>query len=328
MEKWKVFWYRVFHWSGWKTFLRWEGWGRLARWKGWTGWLHWPGWQQLLFPGTLPVVGLTVASAAGLVWIFFTGRELAWFAYPIYCVAFYALETVTALMIQKLPGAKRRMEENTRIQRLRAKNADGAFSIGFYLEQFVNFFYGFFKIVSGIAAGSAWIGADGIYNFVQALIQLYQILRHRQAKTIKQQWQSYRQCGFMMIVLHLTMTGMMYQMIQMGRHEDHSEIMIISTAAFTFYKLIKTFVDVAKDRKHEKPVDSAVRFLDLSQALYNLFVLQVGLISVYGGADFTAAELMNNLTACAVCLLVLGMGINMIRRANRDMKQWEETIDG
>ena len=41
--------------------------------------------------------------------------------------------------------------------------------------------------VSGVIVGSAWIGADGIYNFVQALIQLFQILRRKKPGTITAQ---------------------------------------------------------------------------------------------------------------------------------------------
>ncbi len=64
----------------------------------------------------------------------------------------------------------------------------------------------------------------------------------------------------MMIAVNLTMTGLIFQMIHMGRHEENSEISIIATVAYTFYKLINAFFDVAKDRKHKNPVDSAVGF--------------------------------------------------------------------
>lgn len=332
-EKFKAFWLALLHWPGWTMWLKWEGWKKIARWKGWTAWLHWPGWKKigawkgwktLLFPHPALVIVLTLASAAGLIWVFLTGRENSVMAYPLYCMAFYALVTLTALIVKVGPRAKARIDRDPLAQKLKAREKDGAFGIGMYAEQFVNFFYGIFKIASGILHGSAWIGADGIYNLAQALIQLYQILRHKQVKTLKQQWKSYRQCGYMMIVLHLTMTGMVFQMIHMGRHEEYSEIMIIATAAFTFYKLINTFVDVAKDRKHKSPVDSAVRFLDFSQALYNLFVLQVGLLWVFGGASFAYAKLMNNLTGGAVCLLVVGMGVYMLWRSKRDMRKLEE----
>lgn len=320
MEKMKKFWHSLVYWSGWSAWLKWEGWKKIGAWNG---------WKMLLYPHPSVVMILTLLTAAGLPWIFLTGRENSLIAYPIYCAAFYALVTLISLLIKVLPKAKKQIEKDPLAQKImEKKDHDGAFGIGMYIEQFINFFYGIFKIISGVFHGSAWIGADGIYNLAQGLIQLYQILRHKKVIGLKEQWKAYRQCGFMMILLHLTMMGMIFQMIHMGRHEDSSEIMIIATAAFTFYKLVITFVDMAKDRKHKNPVDSAVRFLDFSQALYNLFVLQVGLLWVFGGSDFAYQKLMNSLTGGAVCVMVCGMGLYMLWRARRDMKKLEETDFG
>ena len=328
MEKIKGLWSRFVHWAGWKQFVHWKGWTAWLHWPVWKKIGAWPGWKKLLFPHPVIVVVLALLSAMGLAWAFLTGHEDNWGAYLLYALSFYGLVTLTALLVKIIPQAKKRIDSDPLAQKIREKENDGAFGIGMYVEQFVNFFYGIFKIATGVLQRSAWIGADGIYNFAQALIQLYQILRHKQVRTLKQQWKSYRQCGYMMILLHLTMTGMVFQMIHMGRHEEHSEIMIIATAAFTFYKLIKTFIDVAKDRKHKSPVDSAVRFLDFSQALYNLFVLQVGLLWVFGGPDFAYQKLMNSLTGGAVCFLVCGMGVYMLWRAKRDMRKLEENEIG
>lgn len=334
MEKCKAFWRSLIHWPGWTGWLRWEGWKRIAGWPGWTAWLKWSGWKKLgswkgwrklLFPHPVLVILLTVLSVLGLGWAFLTGHENSVGSYLIYCVSAYTLVTLTALIVTVAPLAKDRIEHDPLAQKIREKEEkEGAFGIGFYGEQFINFVYGIFKIVSGVVQGSAWIGADGIYNLAQGLIQLYQILRHKKVTDLKGQWKAYRWCGYMMILLHLTMTGMVFQMIHMGRHENSSEIMIIATAAFTFYKLILTFVEVAKDRKHKKPVDSAVHFLDFSQALYNLFVLQVGLLWVFGGTGYAYQKLMNSLTGGAVCLLVCGMGVYMLWRSKRDMRKLEE----
>lgn len=337
MDRFKVFWQSLIRWQGWTRWLKWEGWKKIASWHGWTAWLKWSGWKKigvwggwkkLLYPHPAIVIGLTLVTGAGLPWLFFTGREESVIAYPLYCAAFYALVTLIPLIIEVIPKAQKRIENDPLAQKIRQKEEDGAFGISMYVEQFINFFYGLFKIASGVIHGSAWIGGDGIYNLAQGLIQLYQILRHRKTIDMVGQWKVYRQCGYMMIALHLTMTGMVFQMIHMGRHEDSSEIMIIATAAFAFYKLINTFIGVAKDRKHKHPVDSAVYFLDFSQALYNLFVLQVGLLWVFGGSDFAYQKLMNSLTGGAVCMLVCGMGFYMIWRANRDMRKLEETDIG
>ncbi len=316
MEQWKKFWKAFLRWPGWTAWLSWQGWQKIGSWRG---------WGKLLYPHPVLTVFLTLVSAAGLIWVFWNGYDTHLPAYPIYCLSFYALIVFVLLLAKQLPKLKKRIDADPLAQKILDAEKQGAFGISMYVEQFINFFYGCFKIGSGILTGSAWVGADGLYNFVQALIQLYQILRHKQAKSLEQQWKSYRQCGYMVIVLHLTMTGMVFQMIHMGRHEEYSEIMIIATAAFTFYKLVNAILDVAKDRKHKSPVDSAARYLNFSQALYNLFVLQVGLLWVFGGPDYSQAKLMNSLTGGVVCLLVCGLGIYMVWRGTRDLKRLEET---
>ena len=99
--------------------------------------------------------------------------------------------------------------------------------------------------------------------------------------------------------------------------------MIIATAAFAFYKFIFAFIDLAKDRKHTHPVDSSVRMLELSQAIFAIFSLQAGLLHTFGTAE--AWEHWLNLTVgCIVCLLTVAMGIYMIRRANREIRKLQE----
>lgn len=337
MEKWKAFWQGFLHWPGWTAWLQWSGWKKIAAWPGWRAWWKWgvwkrigswKGWRQLLFPHTALVLLVTAVGGAGLAWAFLTGHEETVAAYVLYGISAYALVVFPAWLLKLLPWVRKKTESDPLYQKLKSMEADGAFGIGMYVEQFLNFFYGGFKILSGIVIGSAWIGADGIYNFVQSLIQLYQILRHKQVKEVREQWKAYRRCGYMMILLHTTMTGMVFQMIHMGRHEDSSQIMIIATAAFTFFKLAKAVTEVVRDRKHKNPVDSAVYFLDFSQALYNLFVLQVGLLWVFGGGDFAHQKLMNSLTGGAVCLLVCGMGCYMLWRGKRDMRKLEEAENG
>lgn len=280
----------------------------------------WKRMYLLLYPHPLLVILASIISCGGLVWVFTTGRDFSIIAYCIYGFSAYSLLTLTLLLIKWVPKIKEKTKSDPVYQLLR-RSEDGAFDVGTYVEQFINFCYGAWKITNGIIVGSAWIGADGIYNFVQSLIQLYQILRHKKAESVRQQWKTYKKCGFLVLVLHLTMTGMVFQMIHMGRHEQSTEIMIIATAAYTFWKLIKAIAAVIKDRKHKNPVDSAVYYLNLSQALYNLFVLQVGLLWIYGGEDFPYQKLMNTCTGGAVCMLVCGMGIYMIWRGNRDIQK-------
>ena len=292
----------------------------------WSRFLHWSGWKKLFpFPLWAEVL-LFAACCAGLVWVFVNGLELWWPAYFLYGLSAYSL---TALCVQ-LPTAIRRergwLNDHPRVNAF-LTDEELHFKLALYWQQFLNFGYGIYKIASGILIGSAWIGADGIYNFTQALIQLFQILRRKKPGTLRQQWRSYRFCGVLILLMHLTLTGIVFQMVNWNRVEDSGEIMIIATAAFAFYKFISAFIDLAKDRKHKHPVDSSVRMLELSQAIFAIFSLQAGLLHTFGTGE--AWEHWLNLAAgCVVCLLTVAMGIYMIRRANREIKNIQETEYG
>lgn len=292
----------------------------------WNRFLHWSGWKKI-FP--LPVWAemlLFISCCAGLIWVFIRNLEQWWPAYILYVLSAY---TLTALCI-KLPVAFRSgqiwLATHPRVTGI-LKDQELHFKLELYVEQCINFAYGIFKIISGVMIGSAWIGADGIYNFVQALIQLFQILRRKKPGSIQQQWESYRACGFLILLMHLTLIGIVFQMVNWHRVEETGEIMIIATAAFAFYKFISSFLDLAKDRKHTRPIDSSVRMLELSQAIFSIFSLQAGLLHIFGTGDIWEYWL-NLAVGCIVCLLTVAMGIYMIRRANREIKDLQETENG
>ena len=254
--------------------------------------------------------------------MFVNGLDMWWPAYILYGVSAYSL----AALCIKLPGAVRReqnwVKNHPKVEGI-LKNEELKFSLELYFEQFINFAYGIFKIASGVIVGSAWIGADGIYNFVQALIQLFQILRRRRPGDLRNQWKSYRFCGVLILLMHLTLIGIVFQMVNWNRVEESGEIMIIATAAFAFYKFISSFIDLAKDRKHTHPVDSSVRMLELSQAIFAIFSLQAGLLHTFGTGE-SWEHFLNLAVGCLVCFLTVTMGIYMIRRANREIKNLQE----
>ena len=264
--------------------------------------------------------------AVALVWVFVNGLENWWPAYALYALSAYTLTAICVKLPYMIKTAKQWMQNHPKVVAV-LKDSELKFKAELYFEQFLNFAYGIFKIVSGVVLGSAWIGCDGIYNMAQALIQLFQILRRKKPGTIFQQWKSYRFCGVLVLLLHLTLIGIVFQMVNWNRVEESGEIMIIATAVFAFYKFISSLIDLAKDRKHNHPVDSSVRMLELSQAIFAIFSLQAGLLHTFGTGE-NWEHWLNLASGCVVCLLTVAMGIYMIRRANREIKKLQEIEHG
>lgn len=315
----RKYWSACIHWNGWKIFAN-------SCKNVWKAIASWGGWNKLFFlPFSLSFL-LFAACAAALLWVFLKHMEQQPFAYGLYALSAYLLVALCMRFPSGIKNAKGWMERHPKIGQI-LRNKETVFTIKLYAEQFINFAYGVFKIVAGVVIGSAWIGCDGIYNMAQALIQLFQILRRKKAGDQKQQWRSYRFCGVLILLMHFTLIGIVFQMVNWNRVDESGEIMIIATAVFAFYKFIGSFVELAKDRKHTQPVDSSVRMLELSQAFFAMFSLQASMLHTFG----TAApweNWINLAVGCLVCLLTVAMGIYMIRRANREIQKLQEKENG
>lgn len=308
----KKYWHAFLHWPGWKSLAG----GCAAVWKKVS---RWPGWRRLFLLPLWLVLVLCILCGAGLVWVFALGLEQQWIAYLLYPISAYSLVAVCA----KIPTLGKQtaawLQRHPRTARFLA-DKETQFKLGLYFEQFLNFAYGIFKIISGVVIGSAWIGCDGIYNLAQAVIQLFQILRRKNPGNLRQQWHSYRICGVLVLLMHLSLSGIVFQMVNWNRAKEYGTVMIFATAAFAFFKLITSFIAIAKDRKHTHPIDSSVRMLKLSQAMFAMFSLQASLLHAFGTGE-SWEHWMNMATGCAVCLLIVALGIYMIRRGNREIKK-------
>ncbi len=314
--------------KGWERFLHWKGWSVTAAslGKAWRNTLHWSGWK-VIFGLPFPlVVLLSIACGGGLLWVFANGLEAQLPAYCLYPLSAYALAALCVKLPAAVRGGKQWISRHPKLRGFLA-NKELRFQLGLYQDQIINFAYGSFKIVSGVLLGSAWIGCDGIYNITQSLIQLFQILRRKHAKTLVQQWRSYRFCGVLVLLMHLTLVGIVFQMVNWNRAVEQGQIQVITTAFFAFYKIISSFISIAKDRKHLRPVDSSVRMLKLAQAFFSIFSLQASMFHTFGTGE-SWEHLMNILTGCAVCLLIVSIGIYMIRRGNREIKVLQEKEHG
>ena len=264
------------------------------------------------------VLILSIACAGGLVWVF--SRDLSMWtpAYALYAASAYCLAALCVKAPAGIRGIRAWIAGHPKVSSFFG-NRELRFRLRLYLDQLLNFSYGMFKIASGVIYGSAWIGCDGIYNLTQAMIQLFQILRRKHAGSLEQQWRSYRFCGVLVLLMHLTLTGIVFQMINWNRATEQGEILVITTAFFAFYKITSSFVSIVKDRKHVHPVDSSVRMLNLAQAVFAIFSLQASMFHTFGTGE-SWEHLMNVLTGCTVCLLIVSMGIYMICRGNRELR--------
>lgn len=201
--------------------------------------------------------------------------------------------------------------------------------ISLYSGLAVNMFYAVFKCATGVIFRSAWLWAIGIYYVMLSAIRF--TLMHNVRITDKKEhgverkiheYKSARLCGIMMFALNIAMGGMTVQMIWQNRSYEYKGYIIYISALYAFYCLITAVVNVVKFAKIHNPILSATKTIALAGALMSMFALQTAMFSAFGGGE-KLQRLMNTITGGAVCLIVMGMAVFMIVRANVRLKKLE-----
>ena len=143
----------------------------------------------------------------------------------------------------------------------------------------VNIAYAVWLTVVGVLVRSVWNIAIAVFYFV--LIVLKGIVffcdkkyKENTAKQIK----TYRSCGYMLNLLTVALVGIVILINKADMSYEYAGYMIYIVAAYTFYKIITAIIHFFKARRRDGLIVQAIRNINLVDAIYSVFVLQVSMI--------------------------------------------------
>ena len=299
--------------------------------------------QKMLFP---PVWVIVLTSVIGFPAVIISLKFLSStnpISYISYVISAYALTVLCA----NFPRAKKRCKElihgdevkiivsfrkfmrRYKYTSMYLDDIEFRAKVSLYSGLAVNMFYAVFKCATGVIFRSAWLWAIGIYYVMLSAIR-FTLMRNVRITDKKEhgverkihEYKSTRLCGIMMFALNAAMGGMTVQMIWQNRSYEYKGYIIYISALYAFYCLINAVVNVVKFSKRNNAILSAAKILALAGALMSMFALQTAMFSAFGGGE-ELQRLMNTITGGMVCLIVMGMAVFMIVRANIFLKKLE-----
>ena len=131
----------------------------------------------------------------------------------------------------------------------------------------------------------------------------------------------YRLCGISLFVLELALAAAVSLMILSERPTAYSEIMAITCAAYTFYKITFAIINIRKAGKLRDPVLQSYRNINLTDAAVSLLSLQVTLVAVFSDEQTVNMNALNAVTGFVVCALTIVLGALMIVNATVRLKK-------
>lgn len=182
---------------------------------------------------------------------------------------------------------------------------------------FINVLYAFYNGILGVVNQSIWFIVMCAYYIILSSMRLSAVLCERKNKNTLSADIEYfvmRLCGILLIVLSMVLAGVIYISLSQNIASKYGEIVMITIATYTFYKITMMIIRAVKQRKNPSPLLSVIRNIGYAEVAASVLTLQRSMLVSFGEMDIADIRLMNIWTGSVVWLFVLLLGMIMIIR--------------
>ena len=284
--------------------------------------------KKILFPHEILIFLLVNISAVGLTVVFMNGMEAHPFAYVMYLLSSYTLVTVCVRIPGIIKWWKRKLHENKYTDRY-LTDKDLRMHISMYTGLLITFIFATFKIILGFVYDSSWFFAMAGYNVVLSLIRFFLINQSQKKGPTEyeervRKLQSYRLCGWLMMVLNVAVSVIIFMVIVKKQTIQYNMIVCIGLATFTFYCFTKAIINMIKYRQHKNPIYAAVKRVDMVKAIVSIFILQVAMFTTFQNPEAAIdVGFMNTFTGIVVVIAINTIAALMIAGVKGDFRELE-----
>ncbi len=195
-----------------------------------------------------------------------------------------------------------------------------------------NSLYGIFQLWLGFYHRTFWFCWFGIYYISLAVMRFF-LFRHTRkyapGEKMRSELIKYRACGWVLLLMTLTLSLIVFFMVYWNRTFEHHMITAIAMAAYTFGSFTMATVSVVKYRKYNSPVFSASKAISLAAALVSMLTLESTMLTTFSDGTMTSFEqkLMLGMTGGVISVLIVLTAIYMIVTGTRKIRELKTEVE-
>ena len=246
------------------------------------------------------------------------------FTYISYALAFYSL-TIFCLRIPNIIFFfKRFKNENKYMVRL-TNDVHLRMNIILISTLIINIAYALLQLAMGIYHKSFWFYSMSVYYILLALIRLYlsnYTRKYKVQENLKIELKKYRFSGYILLLMNLTITVILFFIIYWNRTFYHNEITTIALAAYTFLTFTMAIINFIKYRKYNSPVYSAAKSITLVAACVSMITLTTTMLTTFGSDDLIEfKQIILLFVGIVVALFINILAIQIIVSTTKKLKE-------
>ena len=182
-----------------------------------------------------------------------------------------------------------------------------------------NVIYAVFNGITGILSHSAWFGSLSAYYILLSLMRIGAVKQERKISKVSNEKERlekeiavYRKNSKMFILMAVVLGGMVILLEASLGGKNYPGFTIYAAAAYTFYRIIMSIINMIKVNKRKSPLLMIIRKIGYIDACVSILILQTAMFASFAKGEEELAKLMNGITGAVVCVMVFSLGIQGI----------------
>lgn len=279
--------------------------------------------KALFFPHIALLFVITPVAIAFLVLGFIRPSVLS---YVSYVLSAYVLAAWSVRVPRIIAFFKALRKNNSLVVRF-FDDAHFQLRVSLYGALIFNIAFSVFQLGLGVYYDSLWYYSLAAYYILLAAIRFFLLKFTSLGKTdTSAELSKYRICGYVLLILNISLSVIMFFIVARGRTFVHHQITTIAIAAFTFTALAVAIVNLVKYKKYNSPVFSACKIISLVAACVSMLTLESTMLTAFGNADDVLLnKLFLGISGGAVSAFIVSLAVYMIVSGTKKLKELKFT---
>ena len=282
---------------------------------------------KLLYPHKLIIILLIPISIGLLVFSMVTLGTTHFISIISYVLSFYTLTIVCFRLPDIIKIINKTKNENKYLVLWR-NDSHLRMKTSLIASFIINIIYAIFQFFIGLYHGSFWFYSMFSYYLLLAVMR-YLLIRHilvnKANEKPKVELKKYCLCGWIMLLLNLALSLMIFFMVYWNKTFNHHQITTIVLAAYTFTSFAIAIINYIKYKKLKSPVYSAAKAISLTSACVSIITLEATMLTSFGNdMDIGVRKMLLACTGWVISVFVLFLAINIIYNGMKQLKNYKE----
>ncbi len=275
----------------------------------------------------LPAYAIILVTLPSFAWVIYSlvfGNPAHPLTYCSYVASAYAVTVLTIGIIRLVQAWKQDPQKIKAVKAFTQSKFGKSYltdplfrtKISLYVTLCIGVLYACVHLISGLWQKSLWFcGLAGYYLVLCAM--RFAILQRADEADLIAKYRRCRLCGILLFLLNAVLVLITVQIVRQSRGYAYAGLLIYVMAAYSFYAVIFAICQTVRYRNDPNPMLSASKCISLTAATVSILSLETAMLSAFGNPQDTLFRTtITAITGAGVCLVVIGMAIYMIHKAN------------